>query len=228
MIGPSLRARVRAPMVTLLLLLPTAAASAADEASPRLEAERALAEVMAKSPHGRAVFRVGQPGPSAVTGLSLEVAGEAPSARAQRFVAEHEALVGVPAAALVVEGVRESRHGSSVTMRQRHGGLDVVGREVVVSFDGQGRVIALTSSAAPLTTLVKARIGEQEALAIAQQTLEGARVHDKATPVVVARGAIGAPALNFVASRPAELRAVRVTVDLHEAAVVSVHELTRQ
>jgi Zn-dependent metalloprotease len=223
------RARFCASMVSFVLLLPASALAAPSvTADRRVAAEAAFAEVTRERPHTRAVWRVGQPGPTVVTGLSLRVSGVTAEQQAKTFVAEHEDLVGVSAADLTVVDVRRSRHVVSVQLKQRHGAHDVVGREVVVSLDGAGKVLAFTSSAAPLTEVVDARIDEREALVVARKALDNLVVTEKATQVVVASGERGAPALAFLASRPENLRAFRVLVDLNEGAVVGVEELTKR
>jgi Zn-dependent metalloprotease len=223
-------ARLRASMVTFALFLPVAAAAApaTPTAAARFAAEQAVERLTQDSPHARSVWRSGQPGPSVLTGLELRVSGVTAEERARNFLADFPDLVGVAPARFAVTDVRQSAHAVSVKLTQRHGAHDVVGREVVVSMDREGKILAFTSSAAPVTELLDARITEQQALAVARDSLNGLVVTDKATPVVVAAGARGVPALSFLASRPEQLRAFRVLVDLHDGAVVGVDEITQR
>lgn len=223
-------ARLRAPMVSFVLLLPLAAsaAPATSAAQARDAAEQAVARVTADAPHARSVWRAGQPGPSVVTGLDLRVSGVTAEQRARAFLSDYPEIVGVSPDAFTVTEVRNSRHAISVKLTQRVGTRDIVGREVVVTMDASGKILAFTSSAAPVTELLDARLTERQALEVARRSLEGLVVTEKAEPVVVAAGDRGAPALSFLASRPEQLRAFRVLVDLHQGAVVGVDEITQR
>jgi Zn-dependent metalloprotease len=216
-------------MVSLALLSTTAAFAGPNVTSAaRATAESALLALQADGLHARAVWRRGQTGPSAVLGLDLEVPGMTPAERARSFLALHADLVGVPAESLAVDDVRQTRNAVSVRLTQRHDNTPVFGREVVVSMDKSGKVIAFTSSATRTGALKEARIDEVRARSIAQEALEGLVVTDHAMPFVISEGGESVPALGFLASQPKQLRAYRVLVDLHAGTVIGVRELTQR
>ncbi|MFZ9885976.1 MAG: hypothetical protein ACO3JL_00635 [Myxococcota bacterium] len=212
--------------MALILTLPTAA-HATDRAERR-SAEAAFDALSASAKDARAHWRPGQPGPTVVTGMRVPTEGTNPAARAEHFLRRHEALLGVPSADFSVEEVTPSRYGTSVRLAQRFDKLQVHGREVVVTLDTAGDVISLTSSAAPVALLLPARLDEAGAYGMARKALPGLVVSKESTSVVLPRPDGAAPALSFLASRPEDLRAFRVLVDLNLGTVVGVQEITQR
>jgi Zn-dependent metalloprotease len=215
-------------LAAALLLPGLALAAPSAVATSRVTAELAFDEVAQNSPHVRAVWRSGQPGPTTVTGLQLRVPGVTPAERAVAFVTDYAELIGVSAGSLSVAEVRASNYGTAVKLEQQHSGRSVLGREVVVSMDHNGKVLAFTSSAVAVDAVQSARVSERGALELAQRAVPGLIVTEKATPVIVAGPEGAREALTFLAAKPDELRAFRVVVDLASAAVVGVHELTQR
>ena len=223
------RTRLRASLVSFVLLLPGATfASPPAVDAVRASARAAFEQVAETTPHARAVWRAGQFAPATVTGLAVRVAGRTPQQRALSFVHEHEELVGTRAEHLALKDVRPSLRGVAVRFEQRHGERRVHGREVVITMDQAGVVVGFTSTALPITALGEARVSEARAQQIAQRALPGLVVGDKPTPVIVASAERAVPALSFFAGKPDELRAFRVVVDLNEGGVTSVVEITQR
>lgn len=212
--------------MALILSLPTAAHAADGDA--RVVAEATFAALHASAKSARAQWRPGQPGPTVVTGLRTLTEGSTPAARAEDFLRRHAALVGVAVEDFSVEEVTPSRYGTSIRLQQRFAKLPVQGRELVITLDPEGYVTALTSSAAPVAQLLDARIDEARAHELARKALPGLVVTAEQTAVVLPSTAGGSPARSFLASRPEELRAFRVFVDLHQGTVAGVQEITKR
>lgn len=212
--------------MALILSLPTAA-RAADSAA-RASAETTFHALHSSAKSARAQWRPGQPGPTVVTGLRTATEGSTPAARAADFLRRHEALIGVAVEDFSLEEVTPSRYGASVRLQQRFEKLPVQGREVIVTLDPDGYVTSMTSSAAPVTQLLEARIDEARAYELARKALPGLVVTPEQTAVVLPALEGGAPGRSFLASRPEELRAFRVFVNLHQGTVAGVQEITKR
>lgn len=190
----------------------------------RAGAEGALAELKASHPKVRATWRPGQSIPALVTGLRVPTRGDTPLARATDFVTRHAPLVG--GAELTGANVRETGSRARVRFEQRHDGVPVADRGLVVTLDGD-RVISVAGDAAPLRRVKPATIDAEKAKALAFAEIErlsGGPAPTKATvrQVVLANGDQGVAGFEVeVAHTPFKAHLV-IRIDAHAGEVLGL------
>ena len=150
---------------------------------------------------------------------------------ATAFLAAFPELVSVSAEALVLSRAESGRQRTSYRFEQRFEGLEVLGGEVVVLADADGRVISLVDHSVPVAlapgeTISKAEAAERAWLAVtgrgpASTGPERALALSLTRKVVLARG--GAPRLAYRVVVPTIplLEKFVVLVDAHSGDVLS-------
>ncbi len=228
------RGRRTALAAGLTLLATAALATSARAAKPAPTASpvvtRALDALRAECPGLRATFAHGRATPASLTGLDVAVAGDTPEVRAEGFVARHAPIFGVPASDLAVRAVATAGARTNVTLAQRHEGLDVEGKSVVVTLEGR-RVVGVTNGAQPITALARATISAESARLLALEA-----VHGPATAAPLSLATITRHALAVRGGRAVEIYRVgvlrkplveqlEVLVDAHEGRVIGLTNL---
>ena len=167
--------RILGFMLLVCLALPGLPALAA----PRLAAQASAWQFARQRAQGRVVELANRwtgleaswaptmPGPTLLLGLQVTLPAGDTGARALQFAREIADLWGVPPAELAVLSVVRSKARVSVRIQQQvatpHGAVPVLDRDLVVTLDGDSRVISVTSDL--LATVLPATVPCAEAVA---------------------------------------------------------------
>ncbi|MBI5608949.1 MAG: hypothetical protein HY902_08705 [Deltaproteobacteria bacterium] len=238
-----LRSPLRTSLATPLLLalmavaaVPALGSSPANALSPQAlaplaqAAQRQAAELQRRYPAAELSWSEAMLGPVAITGLQIDVAGDNVERKALEFAKLHAALWGIRGDDLRLWHTTRSRDRNSVrlnlTVPSNAGELIVLDRVLVVTFDGAGRLITVTSDLVPLGAAQVGPISQAEARQIATKAVFAGR-ESQVTSAGSARLAAVASlqttqvvwAVDVVASRAIERYAV--LVDSQTGAVLS-------
>ncbi len=143
----------------LLLASPALANEAAGSADPARKAAEEMVQQLADAyPRARAIWEDLRATPKLVTGLEVPAEGDSPEVRAQAFLGQHAAIVGVPVTGLVAEDTTRAKGRTTVRFSHRHLGVPVLDREVVVTMDMWGTVLTMANDALPVGDIADARV----------------------------------------------------------------------
>lgn len=196
-------------------------------AAARATSAAAWQSLLTTSPKAHALWRLGQAGPSVVTGLHESTQGDSPTARALSFVEKREALFGVSAAALRTVGTRTANRRVVVDLQQTLAGRDVYGHDLAVTLDDAGFVLAVSNGLTVLGDVAVAAVGIDAARATALAAI-GAVGGSAGRRVFVANAHVAFEAALFLMAPPGTLAAVEVVVNLHDGTVSSMRSAVRQ
>jgi hypothetical protein len=193
-------------------------------------AKRQAVELQRRYPTAELSWSEQMLGPNVITGLQLDVPGDTVERKALQFIKQNEGLWGIHGDNLRLWHTTRSRDRSSVRLNlsvpTSAGELLVLDRVVVVTFDGAGRLITVTSDLVPLGAVQVGSVGEEQARQLAAHAVFGGRENQSAS-TGSARLAVVASlqatqvvwAVDVVASRVTERFAV--LVDGQTGAIVS-------
>lgn len=141
--------------------------SAAQAAPPATQA--AFTALKQQQHTARAVWRDARP--ALISGIRIATTGATPTQRALHFVRQHGALLA--ARDFEVSDVQTGEH-TRVRLIQRHAGVPVADRSLVLTLDAAGAVVRVVNDAAPLVTVTPARIDAADAARRAYEHVHGA------------------------------------------------------
>ncbi len=156
--------------------------------------------------------------------------GGAPQQAARAFLGEHAEALGLPAVGLEVERVSSWRDRCRVHLRQQHGGLPVLGGQAVVTLDGAGRVVMLSTRLQPgIDVSVHPSVPEADAVAAALEVVAEAVKDESRVDLVVLPDARGGRLVWQIELWTVRLMGhQRVRVDAHSGAVLSNRDMRQQ
>ena len=170
----------RCSLLTFLLIPTLALADAGAEAAARADLRARF------GPEASLIWDAARGVPAAVMGLDLKLPGKTATARAQRFLTVHGALLGIDAKQLGVGRVSAFHGRPVVRFQQTMGGVPVEGRYVALSFDKAQRLLRVSSDWMPLGASDVGSMLDEAAIRAAVATRYPGSPQGIATRVIVA------------------------------------------
>ncbi len=168
----------------------------------------------------------GRPGALLLRGIADGPWPGGPQAAAVAFMAQRAPALGLPAVALLPERSSTWRDRTRVHLRQLHGDVPVLGGQVVVTLDGQQRVLMLSAALQPgLSVEPEPSISDRQAIATALTTVAAPLVAEPQVRLWVrptARGGRLVYRVQLWTAGPGEHW--QVEVDAHSGALITVHD----
>ena len=160
---------LRSPtLIAVLTLLPCVALASAKDA-PTASQQQAFDRLQQRYAGAQAVWQPTLAGPQMVTGLAATPAGRDDAARAQAFLGEWRTLFGVTAAMLAHQETQRTRLRSVARFGQVFEGLEVLDRQVALTFDHGGTLLTVASDAVAISRLQRGDLTREQAISRAVQ-----------------------------------------------------------
>ena len=219
----------------------SSAAVAADPATAaRAQAKAAFARLQALAPTAEAMWNDRAPGPRAILGLELTVAGSNPTERALQFVRTHGLVFGAPGSEWRVIGKSHMTDRDVIQLAQWHrvagdAWLPVLDRTTTITMDGAGKLLQVVNDALPVGAVAPAKLAEGDARRAAVLGLSSRKPNTGAQLADASAGQLGLLVTDFATrlvwgvevGAKAKVGRFAVYVDAHTGEVVQIRSLAR-